>query len=222
MTERRFWDDPYLTILDTTITSVVGNEVTVAATIFFAFSGGQESDAGTIAGGPVLQARKDDRQIVYTLAEGHGLRPGDAVRMEIDWNRRYRLMRLHFAAELVLELVCRHCGAIERIGSHIAQDKSRIDFAWPQNISPLLPVIETEVQAVIDADSAIECAFSDRENLRRYWQVNGFARVPCGGTHPHRTGEVGGVRLKRRNIGGGKERIEIYLNDMPAARIAVN
>lgn len=109
-----FWDDPYLTALDTTITSVAGADLTVAATIFYAFSGGQESDAGSIAGRPVIAARKDGAQIVYTLPEGHGLATGDAVRIEIDWERRYRLMRLHFAAELVLELADRMLGRRER------------------------------------------------------------------------------------------------------------
>jgi Ser-tRNA(Ala) deacylase AlaX len=41
--------------------------------------------------------------------------------------------------------------------------------------------------------------------------VPGFARVPCGGTHLKRTGEVGAVTLKRRNVGKGKERVEIGL-----------
>ena len=44
----------------------------------------------------------------------------------------------------------------------------------------------------------------------RYWEIEGFARVPCGGTHLKRTGEVGNIALKRKNIGKGKERIEVY------------
>ena len=50
MTRKIFWEDPYRTALDTTITSVQGPEVTVAATIFFAFSGGQESVARWLPG----------------------------------------------------------------------------------------------------------------------------------------------------------------------------
>ena len=71
---------------------------------------------------PVRQARKEAREIVYTLDEGHGLKPGDPVRITIDWPRRYRLMRLHFAAEIVLELTYRQLGSIEKIGAHIAED----------------------------------------------------------------------------------------------------
>src|SRR5262245_24320446 len=128
MTKKMFWVDPYLTQLDTHITSVDGNQVTVAETIFYAFSGGQESDTGTIGGHRVLEARKDGLEIVYTLEEGHGLKPDDPVQMTIDWERRYRLMRLHFAAEIILELAYQNLGPITKIGAHIAQDKSRIDF----------------------------------------------------------------------------------------------
>ena len=50
-----------------------------------------------------------------------------------------------------------------------------------------------------------------RRNQRRFWKIDGFAEVSCGGTHVKSTAEVGFVRLKRVNIGGGKERIEISL-----------
>lgn len=46
---------------------------------------------------------------------------------------------------------------------------------------------------------------------KRFWEIEGFAKVSCGGTHVKRTGEVGGMKLKRNNIGKGKERIEITL-----------
>ncbi|HSD37483.1 MAG TPA: alanyl-tRNA editing protein [Rhodocyclaceae bacterium] len=216
MTRKVFWDDPYRTTLDTRVTSVHGDVVTVAETIFYALSGGQESDAGTIAGLAVLQARKDAHEIFYTLPATHGLAVNDAVKIEIDWARRYRLMRLHFAAELVLELTCKALAnddkIVEKIGAHISQDKARIDFDWPENISPLFPQLTTEAQTIIDADTLITSAFSDEANERRYWEVAGLTRVPCGGTHLKRTGEVGQLSLKRKNVGRGKERIEIYVS----------
>ena len=200
MTRKVFWDDPYRARLDTKITTVSGDEITLEATIFYALSGGQESDAGCIAGRPVTLARWDDREIVYRLADTAGLRPGDPVRVEIDWPRRYRLMRLHFAAD--------------KIGAHIAADKARMDFTWQDNIKPLLPELQAAAQAIVAADQAIESAYSDRAGERRYWKIREFARVPCGGTHLRRTGEVGALALKRKNIGKGKERIEITLADV--------
>jgi Ser-tRNA(Ala) deacylase AlaX len=212
MTEKLFWDDPYRTECDCMIVSADGANVTVDRTIFYAFSGGQESDAGTIGGHSVAQARKDGLDIVYTLeAEGHGLQPGDRVKMAIDWDRRYRLMRLHFAAELILELMYRKCPGIEKIGAHIAAEKARIDFVWTQSVSPLLPALTGEAKALVDANMPITSAFSDIDAQRRYWEIEGFARVPCGGTHLKRTGEVGPIRLKRDNVGKGKERVNILL-----------
>ena len=211
MLRKVFWEDPYLTTLDTRIATVTGDQVTVEATIFYAFSGGQESDAGTIGGHAVLAARKDGAEIRYTLPADHGLKPGDPVTIVLDWQRRYRLMRLHFAAEIVLELVYRDLGPIDKIGAHIAADKARIDFARTTSIAPDLHALSEKAAAIIAADQPITSAFSDQAAGRRYWLVEGFAPVPCGGTHLRRTGEVGSLTLKRRNIGKGKERIEIAL-----------
>jgi len=211
MTRKLFWEDPYQTHLETRIAGVQGNDITLEATIFYALSGGQESDTGTIGGRPVLEARKIGADILYRLAEDHGLKPGDAVTVAIDWERRYRLMRLHFAAEVVLELAYKHLAGIRKIGAHIAADKARIDFEWAEPITKSFPLLSEELRKIVEDDRPIVSAFSDEAAQRRYWEVPGFARVPCGGTHLKRTGEVGAVTLKRRNIGKGKERIEILL-----------
>ncbi|MFQ5759741.1 MAG: alanyl-tRNA editing protein [Acidiferrobacterales bacterium] len=212
MTKKIFWQNPYLTQLETRIVGVDGDDVTVEETIFYALSGGQESDRGTIGGRRVLQARKDGKDIVYTLEANHGLKPNDAVCIEIDWERRYKLMRLHLAAELVLELMYQNFASIEKVGAHIAQDKARIDFEWDRSIAETLPFIKEKALVIVKADKAIISAFSDEENQRRYWEVEGFARVPCGGTHLKKTSEIGDMRLKRKNPGKGKERIEIYVD----------
>lgn len=213
MVEKVFWTTPYLTKLDTHIASVNGNDITVERTIFYAFSGGQESDTGLIGGYSVHQAKKDGHEIIYTVEEGHDLKVGDQVTMTIDWDRRYRLMRLHFAAEVVLELAYKYLKSIEKTGAHIAQDKARIDFVWHENISKSFSLIEKESREIIAANLDIISDFSDEGNGRRYWEVKGFSKVPCGGTHLKKTGEVGEIKLKRNNIGRGKERIEIYVSE---------
>jgi Ser-tRNA(Ala) deacylase AlaX len=204
-----FWQDPYRTTLDTRIAAVEGDVVRLEETIFYAFSGGQESDEGTIAGRKVLEARKEGREIHYRLEPGHGLTAGDPVTIEIDGARRARLMRLHLAAEIILELAYQNLPGIQKIGAHIAADKARIDFEWAENIARLFPMFGEKAAALIAADHPIVSAFSDEANQRRYWEIAGFARVPCGGTHLKRTGEIGAIALKRVNIGKGKERIEI-------------
>lgn len=211
MTQKLFWDDPYQTQLTTRVTGVSGQQVWLEQTIFYAFSGGQESDSGTIGTYPVLEARKEGLDIVYTLADAHDLQVGAIVDVHIDWDRRYKLMRLHFAAEMILQCVYQFCPGIERIGAHIAQDKSRIDFARDGSIAVLFPQLEQAAAELVSAGSPIITAFEDEPNQRRYWKVEGFATMACGGTHPRTTAEIGGIKLKRKNIGKGKERIEITL-----------
>lgn len=205
-----FWDNPYQCSLITLVSSVSGNRLLFDETIAFSFSGGQESDKVYINGMSVLNSEIVGNLIYYTLPEGHGLSVGDQVTMEIDWPRRYRLMRLHFAAELILELVTRKLG-IEKIGAHIAEAKARIDFFYDKNISSVLESLLAEYNEIIVRDSPIKTGFSDIEIQRRYWEIEGFSKVSCGGTHVKSTAEVGFVTLKRVNIGGGKERIEIRL-----------
>ena len=211
MTRKLFWQDPYRRRLETRIAAVSGDDVMLEETIFYALSGGQESDSGSIGGHPVLNARKEGHDIVYTLPAAHGLRPGNVVQVEIDWQRRYRLMKLHFAAEIILELVYRRFPGIEKTGAHIAAEKARIDFALPEPVTPHLPALKAEAERIIAEDQEIESAWSDEANQRRYWKIRDFAAVPCGGTHLKRTGEIGAIALKRVNIGKGKERVEIAL-----------
>ncbi|SDM78321.1 Threonyl and Alanyl tRNA synthetase second additional domain-containing protein [Paenibacillus sp. yr247] len=85
-----------------------------------------------------------------------------------------------FPAEVVLELVYKKLKGIEKIGAHIAQDKAR--------------------HKVIEADYDIISAFDDEGNGRRYWEIKGFSKVPCGGSHLKKTGEMGVIKLKRNNI----------------------
>ena len=120
-------------------------------------------------------------------------------------------MRLHFAAELVLELIGRTAPGIGKTGAHIAANKARIDFAYDGNISELFLPVLTEFARLVAADLPIVSAFEDEATERRYWEIAGFARVPCGGTHPRRTGEVGAIVLTRKNPGKGVERVEIRL-----------
>lgn len=212
MTNKLFWKDPYLTQLETVVESVKGNTITVRDTIFYAFSGAQESDTGTIGGYPVIEATKSGFEIFYELPEGHKLQPGDQVEIKIDWERRYRLMRLHFATEIVLELAYQRLDGIEKIGAHIAADKARLDFLWPESIKPLLPGFAAQAQALVENDLEIISAYADENSEQRYWEIPGFARVSCGGTHLKRTGEIGKIMLKRNNIGKGKERFEIFVS----------
>jgi Ser-tRNA(Ala) deacylase AlaX len=207
-----FWDNPYRHTLSTQVAEVNGNQVLFEETIAYSFAGGQESDKTWVNDIPILDSKREGNLIYYTLPDNHGLSVGDSVAMTIDWPRRKRLMRLHFAAELILEIVTRTFH-FEKIGAHIAESKSRIDFVSDKNIAPLLPEILSEYNEIIKSDRTIHTGYSDVENQRRFWKIDGFAQVPCGGTHVKSTAEVGFVTLKREHPGKGIERIEIRLVD---------
>lgn len=227
-----FWENPYQSQLITNLAAVNGNEVLFAETIAYSFVGGQESDKATVNGIPIVNSRIEDNLIYYTLPDNHGLSVGDQVTMEIDWPRRNRLMRLHFAAELILEIVTQKFG-FEKVGAHIAEHKARIDFISPESIAPKLPEILTAYNEVVDKDLPIEKGYLDIATQRRFWRIKDFAQsavaqdalcrdshvevkrrwaqVPCGGTHVDSTAEVGYVTLKREHPGKSIERIEIRL-----------
>ena len=206
-----FWENPYLTKLEAKVTSIDNNVVTLDQTIAFAFSGGQQSDSGTIGGFQILEAKKDGKEIFYTIEQNHNLLLNQNVLITIDWEKRYRLMRLHFAAEIILELVYQNYNLPEKIGANITVDKARLDFYWDGRISDIFPELLNKANSIINSDLEIISAFDDEENEKRYWYIEGFAKVPCGGTHLKRTGEIGSMSLKRNNLGSGKERIEIYI-----------
>ena len=207
-----FWDNPYQSLLETRVVSVDHNNVLFEETIAFSFSGGQESDKAYVNGLAIVRSEIDGNLIYYILPDGHNLKPGDVVTMKIDWPRRYRLMRLHFAAELVLELVTQEL-KLEKIGAHIGENKARIDFFCAKNISFSFESVLCGYHKIIQHDLKIKTGFSDIQNQRRFWEIEGFSKVACGGTHVKSTSEVGLITLKRINIGSGKERIEIKLLD---------
>ncbi|MFH0876578.1 MAG: alanyl-tRNA editing protein [archaeon] len=209
--KKLFWEDPYLEKVMAVITGLNGNTITLDKTVFYAFSGGQASDSGTIADIKVIEAKKIDREIFYTLESTEGINVGDNVLVSIDWNKRYKIMRLHFAAEIILELVYQNYNRPEKLGANISEDKARIDFFFEGNISGIFSDLIKRAKDIIDANLPIKSSFSDIENEKRYWEIEGFAKVSCGGTHIRHTGEIGSINLKRRRNGINNERIEIYL-----------
>ncbi len=209
--EKLFWKDPYLTEIKASIIAQNDDFIKIDRTIAFPFSGGQQSDSGTIGGYKILEAKKEGAEISYRIQENHKLKVGDEVVVNIDWDKRYKLMRLHFAAELVLELIYQNFNRPEKIGANITEEKARVDFYWKGNIAETFQLLLDKINTIVAENHEITSEFSDEENETRYWEIKGFAKVPCGGTHLKKTGEIGPIELKRCNLGKDKERIEIYL-----------
>jgi Ser-tRNA(Ala) deacylase AlaX len=229
---KSFWDNPYVRRTSVIVTEQDGNEVLLNKTIAYHVSGGQESDKATLQGLPILSSRMDGLDIRYTLPDGHGLSVGDQVVMEIDWNRRNKLMRYHMLCELVLVITNRHFGqilsgieirpeqidhvGIVKVMARMTDGGAYVDFDHP-DFSILLPVIQTELDRIVDANLSIETGFLNEAEQERYWRIPGIALVPCGGTHVRSTGEIGRAILKREKTSskttstGKAQRIKIRL-----------
>lgn len=210
MVEKLFRNEPYSGSCKATVTSSKDGEITLDTTVFFAFAGGQQSDSGSIEGFKVLEARADGPEIVYKLEEGANLNEGDTVEVKIDMKKRKKIMRLHSAAHLVYGVFAKRTGITKLIGSNVTEDKSRIDFEYETSLSELLPPIEEESNKLIEQNAEIK-TYQDENKPDRWWWECMDMKYPCGGTHVKSLGEIGKIKLKRKNIGAGKERIEITL-----------
>jgi Ser-tRNA(Ala) deacylase AlaX len=213
MVRKVFWEDPYRRQIKAQVVTVSGDVVTLDATVAFAYPGGQVFDTGIIGGFPIQNAVYQDREIRYTLSVVHTLKPGDSVSVSIDWERRYAIMKLHFAAELLIVALAGRYGRRQITRADILPDKAVLDFVWDGNISATFPFLEDELRKLIAQDLNITSDWLDPDAEKRFWEIPGVAKVPCGGTHLKRTGEIGGVSFARQHNGDGNERIEITLKD---------
>jgi Ser-tRNA(Ala) deacylase AlaX len=211
MVKKIFNDDPYMTECEAIVESIMGPEVTLDQTCFFAFSGGQASDSGSINEIPVKEAIASGDNIVYVLESIPSFKEGDKVKVKIDENKRNKLMRLHSAAHIIHFIFAEETGIKKLIGSNIEENKARLDYESSEPISELLPAVEEKANEIFSQDIEIK-TFPDSENEnKRWWECQEW-KCPCGGTHVKSTKEVGKVQLKRKNIGSGKERIEITIS----------
>ena len=96
------------------------------------------------------------------------------------------------------------------IGSNISADKARIDFLYDQPLNNVLIEIEHKINNFLITDQQITRKEDEKSPDLRWWICQDW-KMPCGGTHVKSTKGVGRINLKRKNIGSGKERIEIYL-----------
>ncbi|MDV7338980.1 alanyl-tRNA editing protein [Terasakiella sp. A23] len=232
MTKELFRTDSYLKECQATVTGHQDNAILLDQTIFYPTGGGQPGDSGTLTledGSHITIANTvKDRETgahLHLVEEGTPLPAiGSSVKCEINWDRRYTLMRMHTA----LHILCSKVDAAVSGGS-IGLDKSRLDFDLPE--SPDKEALAAAINAEIEADKAIEIgAITDEElennpDLIRTMSVKppmgqGSVRTirvgdvdyqPCGGTHVKSTGEIGLIRIgKIEKKGKQNRRINIH------------
>jgi Ser-tRNA(Ala) deacylase AlaX len=216
MTEKLFWENPYQVEFDGTVLKIDGNKVVLDKTCFFPRGGGQVGDIGEINGIRVVDTQKDDvYTVIHILEKEPSFKVGDLVRGKVDWERRYKIMKLHSAAHIVYYLMREVFGeACKPVSSGLLDDKKdRSDYFFVDKLDQeKLKQVEGRANEVIGRGYEIQTWSDEQDPNRRYWKIEIFPVMACGGTHPKNTREIGRIRIDRgKKPGSGKERIEISL-----------
>lgn len=230
MTELLFRDDPYLTEADGRVVELTAEGgIVLDRAVFYATGGGQPGDSGWLLwdGGriPIATALKVDGGIALVPSEPSALPPvGAAVRQHIDWDRRYRHMRVHTALHLLSVVI-----PLPVTGGAVGDGRGRLDFDMPDPPDDVA-AIEAALNALIERDLPVttdwitDAELEANPGLVKTLTVaapRGQGRVrlvrigqgadqvdlqPCGGTHVARTAEVGQAELGRIEKKGRQNR----------------
>jgi Ser-tRNA(Ala) deacylase AlaX len=184
-------------------------------TVFYAMSGGQPGDTGSISNERVVDTRyrSEEKLIIYHyLSEPTSLRVGDTVTCKIDWNRRYKHMLQHSLIHMVGLVFTEMYGEHECIGSNMGE-KGRIDYKFFDHID--VEAITNRVQKLIQEDHPISTTVdpADQTGVSMIWRMEPLEDMPCGGTHPKSGAELGKFRLKRKGLSSQGQRIYCMLDD---------
>ena len=210
-TVKLYDDDPYLQKFQARVIKVDGCQVEIDRTAFYPEGGGQVGDTGFIGGVRVVDTKKKDSKILHILESTPSFSVGDKLECEIDWERRYNIMRLHSAAHIMEHFLWKRLGKIERLGSYVDEKKDRADYAYEGRLpTGELKMVEEDTNKFLDDGHKIQILTEPERSGIRIWQC-GDIRMLCGGTHVHNTKEIGAVKLKRKNPGRGVERVETSL-----------
>jgi misacylated tRNA(Ala) deacylase len=233
-TELIFRVDAYLTTSRATVTALGEKGVELDRTIFYPQGGGQAGDTGTLVRESgerigVIDTRKGDAldSVTHILAPGSPrLEPGEPLLLELDWSRRYALMRLHTALHLL------SCVVVAPVsGGNIATDRGRLDFdiemsrldatTIARETNALIArAVDTETVWITDAELEAQPELVKTMSVQpprgsgrvRLLRIPDIDLQPCGGTHVRNIGEIKGIVVtKIRNEGKRNKRVEIAL-----------
>ncbi len=228
-TEKVFHHDEYATRCAAQVLAVQDDLAVFDRSIFYAESGGQVADHGTVSGRRVIDVRKAggdpyflpngdclriNTYFVHQFDAPVDLRVGDTVEMEIDWERRYQNMQMHSLAHFLFHSITVYLESEGRPamtkGCYIALDSARFDFAT-QIDSAALPEIEERVKSLAGADLEAKVSpFDDADDVFM-WSCGGID-IPCGGTHVRNSSEIrGDIHVKRRSKGRQGTRVYVTL-----------
>jgi misacylated tRNA(Ala) deacylase len=228
MTEELFRQDAYLKSCEARVTAADETGIRLDRTVFYPMGGGQPGDTGQLrrADGSTV-AIADTRkgaapgEIVHVPAPGQTLpAAGETVTAEIDWDRRYRHMRMHTCLHLL-------CAAVPAgvTGGSVGDARSRLDFDSGE-LALDKAAITDQLNALIAAKHDVTPRWISDEELAakpelvrtmsvkppsghgrvRLLDIAGVDLQPCGGTHVRNTGEIGPVVVEKIESKGKRNR----------------
>jgi misacylated tRNA(Ala) deacylase len=241
-TEAAFRDDAYLAEIGAKVVHI--NErggIILERTIFYATSGGQPGDTGfftrpdgsRIAIAATITGETKD-EIIHVPGPGQAVpAAGEELSLAIDWERRYRLMRMHTACHL-LTVIC----PFPITGASVSEDDSRVDFDIPDAgfsredvTARLMQLVRADhpvfTRLITDEELAANPGLVKSKNVR---PPSGTGRIrlvcigdnasidsqPCGGTHVRSTAEVGEIHIgKIEKKGRENRRFRIRFGPLP-------
>jgi misacylated tRNA(Ala) deacylase len=234
MTELLFRDDAYLKTATARVVAVQDGAVTLDRTIFYPLGGGQPGDTGFLIRDngdrlAVIDTRKgvEPGAVAHRIAPGPAMpEVGEAVGLEIDWDRRYAHMRLHTALHVM------SCVVVAPVtGGNISADKGRLDFdidlalldadriagGTNELIARAVPtetvwITDEELDARPELVKTMSVQPPRGAGRIRLLRIPDIDLQPCGGTHVANIAEIGGITVLRiRNEGKRNKRVEIAL-----------
>ena len=229
-----FEENAYIKEIKTKIKSLdmENNAVELENTVFYGKSGGQPGDIGQIIiDGRKIEVKdtlKDKNSIINILEDIDGIIIGQTVIARINWQRRYKYMRMHSALHLMCATI-----PLGVTGGQIGYEKSRLDFNDPdKQINK--EELEIKINNLLSKDNEITYEYIDSKILDnkpelvrtmsvkppkidgklRFVKIGTIDFQPCGGTHVKSTNEIGPIKIgKIENKGKMNRRVNILLND---------
>jgi misacylated tRNA(Ala) deacylase len=195
-------------------------------TAFNPRGGGLVSDIGTMGDKKVVEVVKEGEEIVHVLESPGGLSPGEQVHGVLDWDRRYRIMRMHTAGHILSSVVNKETGALIT-GNQISPDESRVDFNLDDFDRGKLSYFVDKVNEAAGRALEVKSFFMEREqalatpgfvklanampptlDVLRIVQIGDVDTQADGGVHVKNTREIGKVvGLRAENKGKSNRRL---------------
>ena len=234
-TKLLFYKDPYKYKFRAKVLAVQGDLVVLDKTYFYAESGGQESDTGTMKDMKVVHVDKIGNVVVHKVEGEMQAVVGKQITSTVDERRRRRLQRHHTATHLVNGAARRVLGNhIWQTGAHKGEDVARLDITHYADLSrEELDKIETIANEVVLSATKVQSSFMERNVAEKRYgfrlyqggavpgkdirvvRVGDFDVEACGGIHCKNTLEVGAIKILRtKRIQDGVVRLE-FVSGMP-------